>query len=171
MHSRWLLPSFGATRLSYLRRFAAAPDRGLWLFGFVVLAQVGHLVEHIAAAITGHGLLGRSFESELSHLLFNGLIALLALALVRTLPRNPWVYPLLALSIFHGVEHIYIYSEYLRTGITGGPGLLGLGGAVGLIPLDRLDLHNVYNGVELILMVLGFWHELEEKFVAWDNAG
>jgi hypothetical protein len=36
------------------------------------------------------------------------------------------------------------------------------GGACGVIPLDRFDLHNVYNGFEMILMVLGFWRETED---------
>ncbi len=45
--------------------------------------------------------------------------------------------------------------------MTNGPGLLGLGGAIGVIPLGRLDLHDVYNGLEMILIVLGFWNETE----------
>lgn len=139
----------------------AGPFQGRWLFVWVLLAQLGHLSEHISVAVSGRALLGPGFESEESHLLFNGAIALLAVVLVLLLPRNPWVYPLAALSIFHGIEHAYIYGEFLRTGISGGPGLLGLGGAIGVIPLDRLDLHNVYNGLEMILIVLGFWEETE----------
>lgn len=38
---------------------------------------------------------------------------------------------------------------------------LGPGGAIGAIPLDRLDLHNVDNGLEMVLIVLGCWGELE----------
>jgi hypothetical protein len=125
----------------------------------VFLAQLGHLIEHISVAIQGKGLLGAQFDSEASHLVFNGAIAVLSVVLVLVYPRNPWVYPLVVLSIFHGIEHVYIYDQYLRTGVTNGPGLLGRGGAIGLIPLDRLDLHNVYNGLEMILMTLGFWHE------------
>jgi hypothetical protein len=122
----------------------------------VFVAQLGHLIEHISKAIQGQGLLGPSFDTELSHLLFNGAIALLSVALVAIYPRNPWVYPLIVLAIFHALEHVYIYQEFLKTGIANGPGLLGRGGAIGLIPLDRVDLHNVYNGFEMILLVLGF---------------
>jgi len=133
----------------------------LWLFAWVFLAQLGHLIEHIAKAITGAGLLGPSFDSEASHLLFNGAIAILSVLVVLVHPRNPWVYPLVMLSVVHGIEHVYIYSQFLETGISDGPGLLGRGGVIGLIPLDRIDLHNVYNGFEMVLLVLGFWHEAE----------
>jgi hypothetical protein len=136
------------------------PAAGRWLFVWVFLAQLGHLIEHISQAIQGQGLLGTGFDNELSHLVFNGLIAIGAVAIVVAYPRNPWAYPLGALSIFHGIEHVYIFHEFLITGISNGPGLLAQGGAIGLIPLDRLDLHNVYNGTEVILMVLGLNHEL-----------
>ena len=137
------------------------PLAGRWLFAWVFGAQFGHLIEHISVAIQGKGLLGPQFDSELSHLLFNGAIAVLSVLLVVAYPRNPWVYPLLLLAVLHGAEHAYIYSQFLQTGIANGPGLLGRGGAIGLIPLDRLDLHNVYNGFEVILMVLGVGFETE----------
>jgi hypothetical protein len=146
------------TAISTIRR---GPLQGRWLFAWVFLAQLGHLIEHISVAIQGKALLGSQFDSELSHLLFNGLIASVSLALVAVYPRNPWVYPLSLLSMFHGVEHVFIFNQFVKTGVSNGPGLLGLGGAIGLIPLDRLDLHNVYNGFEMVLMVLGLWHEVE----------
>ncbi len=40
---------------------------------------------------------------------------------------------------------------------------LSLRGAFGVIPLPRVDLHNVYNAVEMILIVLGFWYEAEAR--------
>lgn len=134
---------------------------GRWLFAWVLLAQVGHLIEHIAKTITGSGLLGSALDSELSHLAFNGAIAVLAAVLWTALPRNPWVLPLATVAAVHGVEHVYIFSEFLREGLTDGPGLLGKGGALDIIPLDRLDLHNMYNGGEMVLLGLGFWHETE----------
>lgn len=146
------------------RILRSGPFAGIWLFAWVFAAQLGHLIEHIAKAITGSGLLGRSFDSELSHLAFNGAIAVLAVALVLVYPRNPWVYPLAALSILHGIEHVYIFELFLRTGLSDGPGLLGQGGAIGLIPLDRLDLHNLYNGLEVILLTLGVSHECDLRF-------
>jgi len=141
-------------------------SRGPLLFGYVFVAQLGHLVEHIAKAITGSGLLGPSFDSEWSHLFFNGLIAVLSLVLVAVYPKNPWVYPLAVIAVLHGAEHIYIVAQWLQTGITGGPGLFGLGGRIGLIPLARLDLHNVYNGLEVILLTLGL---LEETRPIWED--
>ncbi len=36
----------------------SGPLAGLWLFAWVFLAQLGHLIEHIAKAITGAGCLG-----------------------------------------------------------------------------------------------------------------
>lgn len=152
----------GAARLGE----AAAAIRGrrrlsLGLFVYVFAAQLGHLIEHISVALRGAPLLGSQFDSEVSHLVFNGLIAVLALALVAVFPRNPWVYPLATLSVFHSIEHVYIFEQWLRTGIANGPGLLGQGGAFGLIPLPRVDLHNVYNGLEVVLLAAGFWNEVE----------
>ena len=138
----------------------SGPLAGRWLFAWVFLAQLGHLIEHISVAIQGKPLLGPQFDSELSHLLFNGLIAIISLVLVMVYPRNPWVYPLAVLSILHGIEHVYIFEQFLRTGVTNGPGLFGVGGAIGVIPLERLDLHNVYNGGEMILIVLGLQDEI-----------
>jgi len=152
---------------------ARAIVRALLLFGFVVALQIGHLIEHIAVALSGHGLIGLAADSELSHLLFNGLIAILSILLIRVYPTNPWVYPLALLSVFHAFEHIYIFAQYVRTGTVNGPGLLGIGGAIGIVPLARLDLHNVYNGLEVILMVLGIGWELDacmtDEEVAFDE--
>jgi len=84
---------------------------------------------------------------------------------VTAYPRNPWVYPLLVISILHAIEHVYIFHMYVQTGVTSGPGLFGLGGAIGILPLPRIDLHNVYNGVEVILLGLGVWHETEMTLI------
>jgi hypothetical protein len=145
------------------------PVAGRWLFAWLVLVQLGHLIEHIAKQLTGAGLLGGNFDSEASHLVFNGLIAVVSLALVVVYPRNPWVYPLCLLSVFHGIEHVYIFEQFLRTGVADGPGLFGAGGVIGAFPLPRLDLHNVYNGFEMVLMVLGFWHESEDALTSEVN--
>jgi hypothetical protein len=140
---------------------ARALVRALLLFGFVSALQLGHLIEHIAKALIGRGLFGAAADTELTHLLFNGGIAVCALILIVVYPSNPWVYPLGVIALLHGAEHVYIFERYLRTGLVDGPGLFGEGGAIGLIPLQRLDLHNVYNGVEMILMALGLWLQAE----------
>jgi hypothetical protein len=141
--------------------FVRRPGSRLWLFGFVFAAQLGHLGEHISVAILGYGLLGPAFDSEWSHFLFNGAIAILSVVLIAVYPRNPWVYPLCAISLFHEAEHVYILSQYLQTGATGGPGLLGLGGLWGIVPITRWQLHNIYNGFEVVLLMLGFIYETE----------
>lgn len=133
----------------------------LGFFGFVFASQIGHLSEHILVRLTGSAVLGAAANSEETHLVFNGLVALWSLVLVWSFRRNGWVYLLAILAVLHGIEHAYIYEQYLRTGITDGPGLLGFGGAIGLIPLARVDLHNIYNGFELILIALGFQSEID----------
>lgn len=37
--------------------------------------------------------------------------------------------------------------------------------AIGLIPLERLDLHNAYNGLEVVLLTLGVNYESEMLFL------
>jgi len=159
VHSR---PSTsGPPLLPRLAAFLRRPSSRLWLFGFVFAAQLGHLGEHISVAILGHGLLGQAFDSELSHFLFNGVIAILSIVLIAIYPRNPWVYPLCVISLFHEAEHVYIFSQYLQYGASGGPGLLGDGGLWGIIPISRWQLHNIYNGFEVILLMLGFIYETD----------
>ena len=131
------------------------------MFGWIFFAQLGHFIEHIAKAATGSGLLGSSFDTEISHFLFNTAIAVLVVALLVRYPRNPWVYPLVVVALLHGIEHGYILANYMRTGISDAPGLLGRGGVLGLIALERAELHNAYNGVEMILLTLGFRNEIE----------
>lgn len=147
-----------------------APRR-LALFVLIFAAQLGHLFEHIGKALSGRALLGQTLDNELSHLVFNAAIALLAIVLVATYRQNPWVYPLAVLSLLHGFEHVYIFEQYVRSGVSSGPGLLGLGGAIGAIPLGRLDLHNVYNGVEMILMTLGVGYELDGVLIGKTEGG
>lgn len=154
-------PMVGALSTPRSRSELRDTVRALLFFGFVFALQLGHLIEHIAKQLTGSGLLGPSFDSEFSHVLFNGAIALVSIALVTIYPRNPWVYPLALFSVLHGIEHVYIFQQFMSAGATDGPGFFGRGGAIGVIPLERLDLHNVYNGFEMILIVLGFGYETE----------
>jgi hypothetical protein len=88
-------------------------------------------------------------------------VAIVALMLARQLPRNLWVYPLAGVALAHGLEHAYAYGHLLTSGVGASRGLLGTGGVIGLIPLPPVDLHNVYNGVELILLTLGLQYEID----------
>lgn len=154
------------THRRLIQAIRAGPFAGRWPFAWIFLAQLGHLVEHIAKALTGSAFFGASFDNDVSHLVFNGAIALLAVTLVAIYPRNPWVYPLALLCVFHAADHIFIVAEFIRTGVEGRPGLFGLGGALGLIPVPTNDIHNLYNGVEMILIVLGLWNEVEAALEA-----
>lgn len=153
-----------------IRAIRAKRSATLWLFGAAFLAQFGHLLEHIIKDVTGAGVLGAAFDNEISHLAFNGLLAVVAVVLVILFPRNPWVYPLAILASLHGAEHLHGFGAFLRTGLSDGPGLLGLEGAIGIVPLGRFELHNFYNGLELIFMTLGVQHEIEAKLTTGDRS-
>ena len=131
-------------------------------FAAVFAAQLAHLAEHIFVKVFGAPLIGAAANNEFTHLAFNSVIALASVFLVINFRYNPWVYPLAVLAVFHMFEHVYIYGHHMSTGIVGGPGLLGVGGVIGLIPLERVDLHNVYNGFEMIFIVLGLSFEIED---------
>jgi hypothetical protein len=140
----------------------SGPLAGAGLFAVIFALQFGHLAEHIAVKLRGSALLGAAADSEETHLAFNSAIAVLTFVLVWAYRSNPWVYPLAVISLLHASEHVYIYLQYMRTQTVGGPGLLGVGGLLGIVPLERVDLHNAYNGVEVILMMLGFRFEISE---------
>jgi hypothetical protein len=127
----------------------------------MVALQIGHVIEHISMVVLGRALLGPQFDSEISHFVFNTGIALLALYLIAIRRSNPWLYPLAAIAVLHGAEHAFILEEYIRTGNVAGPGLIGAGGLIEIFPIQRMALHNTYNGLELVLMVMGLHTEIQ----------
>ncbi len=150
--------------------------RVLGLFAVIFWLQVGHMVEHLSLAFRGQPLLGVEADSQFFHFFFNSAIAIIAAALVLRHPRNPWVYALAAVALLHESEDLYVYARFVLTsGSVDGPisegeaGLMGVGGALGLIPLQQIDLHNIYNGFEWILVALAFWHELVSLLFKWDG--
>jgi len=65
-------------------------------------------------------------------------------------------------------EDTYNYIQFVEiTGKINGPaanvgaGLLGSGGRLAIFPIGQLDLHNAFNGLEWILIVLGLAHEID----------
>ena len=140
----------------------------LAMFAFVFGLQVGHLLEHVTLALSGNAFLGPEADTQLFHYAFNTLILFSSAILVRTYSRNPWTYVLLIVAGLHEAEDTTTYVRFvLQSHVLNGlldasdPGLMGIGGTIGLLPLRAVDLHNLYNGLEWILVTLGFWHEVE----------
>jgi hypothetical protein len=146
---------------TFVSGFRRGPLDGAWLFAVVASAQLGHVIEHISVALRGSALLGPAFDTETSHFVFNTFIAVISVLLVLVYPRNVWAYVLCAVAIAHGVEHAFILHDFLQAGVVNSPGFLGHGGALGILPIARNDLHNLYNGTELVLMALGFTYEFD----------
>jgi hypothetical protein len=129
-----------------------------------IVVQAGHQVEHIAQMVQmhvdqqppafAHGLVGR-LDLEWVHFGLTATIALVALIVLARWLRNPVAWLLMPLALWHLAEHSAILVTYLRTGITGTPGILAHGGLLNG-PLARPDLHFLYNAAILLLLV-GVW--------------
>lgn len=129
-----------------------------------IVLQVGHQVEHVAQMVQmhalaeppafAHGLLGR-LDLEWVHFGLTVTIALVALIVLARWPRNPIAWLLMPLALWHLAEHTTILITYLRTGITGTPGILAHGGLLNG-PLARPDLHFLYNAA-ILLLLIGVW--------------
>lgn len=142
--------------------------RALLLFGVVFWLQIGHLIEHLSLAFAGRALLGPEADSQLTHFAFNVAIGILSVLLVIRYPHNPWVIPLAAIALLHMAEDSYNYIQFVETaGKLNGPaasvgaGLLGSAGRLEVFPIEQVDLHNAFNGLEWILIVLGLAHEID----------
>ncbi len=134
---------------------------------FVLLvSQTAHFIEHIATMVQIHllglkgtqasGIIGQ-LNNEWVHLLWNTWVLLFCFILFIWLRKNPWLYVLFAFGIFHEIEHLYIISQYVQTGIPGNPGLLAKGGLIGGgLPITRPDLHFYYAVFEESLLVFAY---------------
>ena len=143
-----------------------------WLalfYGLAVL-QGAHMVEHVVQMVQIHvlhltgtaarGVFG-ALDIEWVHFIWNTLVFVALALLVWRFPRNPLLWVTLAIATWHQVEHSYILSVYLRTGVSGTPGLLSKGGALGGgLPLTRPDLHFFYNLLETATLFGAFGHQL-----------
>ena len=147
-------------------------DGALAFFYLLVLAQAGHVLEHLAQVTqlhvlhhTGeeaHGVFG-ALDVEWVHFIWNAAILVAVVFLLRHYRGNVWLWSALALAGWHQVEHTYIMWVYLQTAQMGTPGLLAAGGALGGgLPLRRPDLHFVYNLLETTPLVLAFLHQVGE---------
>ena len=113
-----------------------------WLafFFILVVTQGAHFLEHVAQMVQIHllgfsGLQARGIfgmlDIEWVHFIWNSWVLLCAVLLVFLYRKNPWLWVLLVISVWHEIEHVYIMSVFLSTGHVGTPGLLARGGAIG----------------------------------------
>ncbi len=98
-----------------------------------------------------HGLTGR-LDLEWVHFAMTLGIAVVAILALTWWPKNPFGWLLTPIAVWHLAEHSVILTTYLRTGITGTPGILARGGLLNG-PLARPDLHFLYNAAVLLLLI------------------
>jgi len=126
------LPLFFLKTVSIQRQYG-----GLAFFFILVVTQGAHVLEHVAQMVQIHllglselqarGILGM-LDIEWVNFIWNAWVLLCAVLLVFLFPKNPWLWVLLVIAVWHEIEHVYIMSFFLRTGHIGAPGLLARGG-------------------------------------------
>jgi len=149
----------------------------LALLYVLVITQGGHFLEHVAQIYQIHvlGLKGPAapgifgaLDIEWVHFLWNSWVLITVALLVSRFPRNPWLWSLVPMTIWHEVEHSWIMVEFIRSGIAGTPGLLASGGVIGGgLPLVRPDLHFLYNLAETVPLVMAFIWQLRHAYDDW----
>ena len=160
------LPLFVLKTTSMYRQY-----RWLAYFFILVVTQGAHFLEHLAQMIQIHvlglsGLQARGIfgmlDIEWVHFIWNSWVLLFAVLLVFLFRKNPWLWVLLVISVWHEMEHVYIMSVYLHTGHIGAPGLLAQGGAIGGgLPLSRPDLHFYYNLLEELVLIMAYLSQIQ----------
>ena len=160
------LPLFFLKTVSIQRQYG-------WLafFFILVITQGAHVLEHVAQMVQIHllgfsGLQARGIigmlDIEWVHFIWNSWVLLCAVLLVFIFRKNPWLWVLLVISVWHEMEHVYIMSIFLHTGHIGAPGLLARGGAIGGgLPLSRPDLHFFYNFLEEIVLIIAYLYQIQ----------
>jgi hypothetical protein len=143
---------------------------GVAMLFLLVMGQAAHLAEHTAQMVEIHilglkgpqasGIIGQ-LNNEWVHLIWNSWVLVFCFVLFYWLRKNPWLYVLFVFGIWHEIEHLYIISVYIRTGIPGTPGLIAQGGLIGGgLPISRPDLHFLYAVFEETLIVVAFAREI-----------
>ena len=142
-------------------------------FIFIALQSI-HMSEHVAQMVqihllfksfaNSHGLFGALFDVEWLHFWFDSIYIPFCMAYLLILynGRDKWMLILIPLALWHAAEHVVIINYYIRTGISGSPGILASGGLIGS-PLSRPDLHFLYNLGEETIIFLGFRNKLRRK--------
>ena len=160
------LPLFFLKTVSIHRQYG-------WLafFFILVVTQGAHFLEHVAQMVQIH-LLGLSglqargifgmIDIEWVHFIWNSWVLICTVLLVFLFRKNPWLWVLLVISVWHEIEHVSIMSVFLRTGHPGAPGLLAAGGAIGGgLPLSRPDLHFFYNLLEELVLIIAYFSQIQ----------
>lgn len=142
-----------------------------WLaFLYVLLIfQTAHMIEHLAQMVELHllgwpgpkagGIIG-FLNVEWVHLVWNSWVLLAVALLLFPFRRNVGLWGLFAFAIYHEIEHVYIVSIYVRTGLAGNPGLLAKGGLIGGgLPITRPDLHAIYAVLEVAMLLMIYLQE------------
>jgi hypothetical protein len=139
----------------------------LALFYVLVVTQTGHFLEHVVQMIQIHvlaltgpdarGIFG-TLDIEWVHFVWNTWVLVAVAVLLFRYPDNKWLWVAAIFSTWHAIEHAYIFSVYLSTGVSGTPGLFAQGGAIGDgLPFTRPDLHFFYNLIETVPLVTAFF--------------
>ena len=162
----WLPAFVAGARWNYRRH------HWLVLFYMLVVTQSAHFLEHVAQMVQLHalnltgsaarGVFG-ALDIEWVHFLWNMWVVVAAAVLLARFRDNPWLWFTALFAGWHGLEHTYILWAYLTTGVSGTPGWLSLGGAVrGGLPLQRADLHFIYNLIETAPLLIAFVWQLRQ---------
>jgi hypothetical protein len=168
-----------------LRRYGAT----IMLLSIILVAQGVHTIEHITQwaeyyillmpARQSTGLLSAA-NSEWVHFVWNWVVLIVVLGLMRGGMRNGWALALLAVATAHTIEHTYMFTRYLEMlselrqlkvfSVTaqGLPGIIGRDGWLarspvtqgtfictlpGLTTAMRLDVHFWWNTIEMLLLL------------------
>jgi len=148
----------------------ATGTAGMAVFTFLLLAQTGHLLEHVAQMVQIHtlgltgsdarGIVGQ-LDIEWVHFAWNAAVVVLLGILLFHVRSNGWLVAAGVFAAWHLVEHDVIMLSFLATGIPGSPGLLAAGGSIGGgLPISRADLHFLYNVVETALIAVAYRSQL-----------
>jgi hypothetical protein len=146
-------------------------QRSHWLsfLYLLVVTQAAHMLEHLAQMVELHllgwpgpkanGIIG-FLNVEWVHLIWNSWVLLAVFMLLFAYRRNVYLWMLFVFAIYHEIEHIYMVSVYVRTGIAGNPGLLAKGGLIGGgLPIIRPDLHAIYAVLEEAMLLMIYFIE------------
>jgi hypothetical protein len=118
------------------------PSLGWWALGVVIAVQGFHVIEHavqvfqvyVADAEQRSGLVGQHVDTEWLHFAFNvtvlgGIAVVLWLArgdlLNRTDHALTWLLAGTAVQVWHVTEHVARVIQYVRTGLSPAPGIIG----------------------------------------------